>query len=113
MYYAAVDAPGRADDRVIVVHDNMAGLGGLTGTCGKRPGLGDLKVGVDLHAALVGVAGHGVPVAARLQSGHAHGKLAGFQHAGVDKLVDGALVAGFQGASGRLAASARVISLVS
>ena len=30
MYLAAVDAPGRADDRVIVVHDNMAGLGGLT-----------------------------------------------------------------------------------
>ena len=36
--YAAVDAPGRADDRVIVVHDNMAGLGAAHRTCGKRPG---------------------------------------------------------------------------
>ena len=93
-----MDAPGRADDSVIVVHHNMAGFGRLAAHVEYGLAFGNLEVGVDLHAALVGVAGHGVPVAARLQSGHAHGKLAGFQHAGVDKLVDGALVAGFQGA---------------
>ena len=96
--YAAVDAPGRADDRVIVVHDNMAGLGGLTAHVENDLALGDLKVGVDLHAALVGVAGHGVPVAAGLQSGHTHGQLAGLEHAGMDELVDRALVAGLDAA---------------
>ena len=50
----------------------------------------------------MGVAGHGVPVAARLQAGHAHGQLAGLQHAGMDELVDGALVAGLQAAQGTL-----------
>ena len=50
--------------------------------------LGKLKVEIDLHAPLVGMGGHGVPDAARLQHGHAHGELAGGQHVGVDELVD-------------------------
>ena len=68
----------------------------------NRLPLGNLKVGVDFHAALMGMAGHGVPVAARLQSGHTHRQLAGLEDAGVDKLIDGALVAGLHRAEGAL-----------
>ena len=58
-----------------------------------------IKVGIHLYPALIGMTGHGVPVAARFQRRHALGELAGFQSTGMDKLVDGdALVALFQSA---------------
>ena len=92
--HAAVDAPGGADDSVLVVHHDVPGLGGLAAHVEDHLPLGQLEIGVDLHPALVGVAGHGVPVGAGLQLGHAHAQLAGLEHVGVDELVDGALVAG-------------------
>lgn len=84
------------------MHDDVPGLLALAHHVEDHVALGDLKVSVDLHAALVGVGGHGVPDAARLQDGHAHGQLAGLQHGGVNELVDGALVAGLHGAQGPL-----------
>ena len=42
----------------------------------------------------MGVGGHGVPHAALLQHCQSHGQLAGFQHLGVDELVDDPLVGG-------------------
>ncbi|MNP57953.1 hypothetical protein D3C76_1528240 [compost metagenome] len=53
-----------------------------------------VEVEVDLHAALVGVAGHGIPQAALFQLGHAHHQLAGRQHIRHQVLVDGSAVAG-------------------
>ena len=63
----AVDAPGGADDSVLVVHHDVAGLRGLAAHVEHHLPLGQFKVGVDLHPALMRVAGHGVPVGAGLQ----------------------------------------------
>lgn len=96
--YAAVDAPGGADDSVLVVHHDVAGLRGLAAHVEHHLPLGQFKVGVDLHPALMRVAGHSVPVGAGLQLGHAHAQLAGLEHVGVDELIDGALIAGLDAA---------------
>ena len=93
-----MDAPGRADNSIIVVHHNMAGFGRLAAHVEYGLAFGNLEVGVDLHAALMGVAGHGVPVGAGLQLGNAHAQLAGLEHVGVDEMIDGALIAGLDAA---------------
>lgn len=47
-----------------------------------------LQIQVDLHAPVMGVAGHGVPERARRQLGEPHDQLAALYHAGMDELVD-------------------------
>lgn len=58
----------------------------------QREQRGNIEICVNLYAAFVRVAGHGVPNAARLQTGQPHGKLTGFQHIGVNKLVDNTFI---------------------
>ena len=52
----------------------------------------NLKIHVNLHTALMGVGGHGIPYTAFLQNGHAHGQLAGLKHIRMDELVNHALI---------------------
>ena len=111
--HTAVDAPGGADDSIFVVHHDVAGLGRLTAHVEHDLSLGQLKVGVDLHPALVGVAGHRVPVGTRLQLGHTHAQLAGLQHIRVDELIDGALIEVSTLPRGRWFASAILMRRVS
>ncbi len=87
-----MDRPGRGDDRVEVLHHDIAGLGRLAHKVHDHVVVGEFKIGIDLHAALVGVAGHRVPDAAGGQLRQSHRELAGVQHLGVDELVDDALV---------------------
>ena len=47
----------------------------------------EIKVEVNLHAALVRVAGHGVPVAAGFELCKPHAELAGLQYGRMDVLV--------------------------
>ena len=60
------------------------------------------EVEVHFHPALVGMGRHRVPYAAGFQHGHAHAQLAGFQHGGMDELVDDSLVACCRVAAGLL-----------
>ena len=53
-----------------------------------------VEVEVDFHAALVGMARHGVPQVARCQLGQSHAELAGLQHVRHEVFIDGAAVAG-------------------
>ena len=54
--------------------------------------LGDLKVQINLHAAVMGVAGHGVPYTARFQMRHTHFQLAALYLAGKDILANGPVI---------------------
>jgi hypothetical protein len=92
--HAAVDRPARADHRLLVAHHQVARLGGLAHHVEDHGVVRHVEVEIHLHAPVVGVAGHGVPQAARLELGHAHQQLAGRQHVGHHELVDGAAVAG-------------------
>ena len=102
----AVDGPAGRNDGLLVVHDHVTGLAGLTHHMEHSLVGGDVKVEVNLHAALVGMAGHGVPNIAGQQSGHAHAQLAAFAHGRMDILAQNALV------DGLLAAQMVVASLV-
>ena len=68
-----MNRPGRGDDGLLVVHQQVAGLGRLAHHVEDDVVILEIEVEIDLHAALVRVAGHGIPVAARLQHRHAHG----------------------------------------
>ena len=85
-----MDRPGGADDRLLVAHDDVAGLIALAHEVHHEGILGQVEVEIDLHAAVMGVAGHGVPHGAGLQLGHAHHQLAGLHLTGQDVLADGA-----------------------
>lgn len=91
---AGMDGPARGDHRLLVVDQQVTGLVRLTHHVEHGGIVLHVEVEVDLHAALVGVAGHGVPQAALFQLGHAHHQLAGRQHVRHQVLVDGATVAG-------------------
>ena len=93
-----MNAPRRADDSILVVHHDVAGLGRLAAHVEHHLPLGQFKVGINFHAPLVGVAGHRVPVGTGFQFGHTHAELAGLQHIRVDELIDGALIAGLDAA---------------
>ena len=97
-----MDGPGGGDDRLIVLHDDVPGLLALAHHVKDNVVLGDVEVCVNLHPALMGVGGHGVPHAAGGQLGEAHGQLAGGQHVGVDELVDDPGVGGLRRAAGAL-----------
>ena len=91
---ARMNGPGRRNHRLLVPHDDVPGLLSLSHHVEHHLVLRHLEIHVDFHSALMGVGRHRVPHAARLQHGHAHGKLAGLQHVGMDELVDDALVGG-------------------
>ena len=93
-----MDTPAGADDCLLVLHHQMLGFRGRAHKMEYHVILRNIDIGVNLHAALVGMYGHGIPYAARLQNRQAHGKLAGFQHIRVDKLIDHSLVGGLQAA---------------
>lgn len=82
----------KADNSFLVLHHNVPCLGGLSHHVEYHVVAGNLKVHINLHAALMGVGRHGVPYASLLQHGHAHGQLAGLKYIRVDKLVDNALI---------------------
>ncbi|MPM40373.1 hypothetical protein SDC9_87013 [bioreactor metagenome] len=84
------------------MHDQMAGLLRLAHHMKHHVALGNIKIGVDLHPALVGMGRHGIPDGTGLQLGQSHGQLAGFQHIGMDKLIDDPLVGGLHRAAGTL-----------
>ena len=74
---AGMDGPGRGDDRLLVLHHDMAGLLAFAHHVEDDLVFGHFEVEVDLHAALMRVRGHGVPDRTGLQHGHAHRELAG------------------------------------
>lgn len=80
----------------------MPGLLALAHHVKDHVALGDVEVCVDLHPALMGVGGHGVPHTAGGQLGEAHGQLAGGQYIRMDKLVDDPGVGGLRRAAGAL-----------
>ena len=94
----AVDAPLRADDGLLVVHPDVAGLLGLAHEVADGRVFGDFEVEIDLHAAVVRVGGHRVPGAAGREFGHAHLKLAAGDHLLDQQAVDRALIALLQAA---------------
>ena len=97
---AGVQGPGGRNHGLIVLHDNVAGLLGLTHQMQHDAVFRQVEVSVDLHSPLMGVGRDTVPDAARLQLGQAHGQLAGLQHIGVDELIDDPLVGGLHAAQG-------------
>ena len=85
---AGMDRPARTDDRLLVLHHDVACLPPLSHQVEHHAALWNAEISVDFHAALVGMGRHGVPDVARLELREPHGKLAGFEHVGVDELVD-------------------------
>src|ERR1035437_3197930 len=91
---AGVNGPARRYDDLLVRHDDVAGrVGWAHEVHDALVGL-DVEVEVDFGAAHMGVRGHGVPVAAGGEEGEAHDQLAALDAVAVNRLVDGALVAG-------------------
>ena len=89
-----MDGPGRGDHGLLVMQDHVTGFLRFAHHVEDHVLILDVEVEVDLHAALVGVARHGIPVAARGELGHAHAQLAALHDGRMEVLVDDALVAG-------------------
>ena len=97
-----MDGPGGGDHGFLVVHDDMAGLLGLTHHVEYRIIGTHIKVHINLHTSVMGMAGHGVPVRSNLKLGKTHSQLAGLDHLGMDVLVDHSLVAILKASAGNL-----------
>ena len=66
---AGVDGPGGRDNSLLVMHDDVSCLGGLTHHVEDSIVLTHIKVEVNLHTAIVGMGGHSVPVRATVKLG--------------------------------------------
>ena len=95
---AAVDAPRRADDRLFVAHDDVARLLPFPHEVHHERVLRHVEIEVDLHAAVVGMAGHRVPHRAGFQLCHAHHQLAGLHLPRQNVLANRAVIRRFQAA---------------
>ena len=91
---ARMDAPRGRNDRLLIMNDKMPRLGGGPHHVEDDVVLAHVEVEINLHATLMGMAGHGIPSAAFLKVRKAHCELAGFDGRRNQKTVDGPLVAG-------------------
>ena len=90
-------APFGGDDRLAVLHPDMACLVRLSHEVADGLVIRNLEVEIDLHAAVVRMCRHGVPCAPRLELGHAHLKLASRDDLLDEHPVDYAVVALLEG----------------
>ncbi len=54
--------------------------------------LGKIKIEVNLHPSVMGMAGHGIPYAARFQGGHSHYQLTALHLAGKNVFADNSVI---------------------
>lgn len=87
----------------LVAHDDGAQLGGFAHQMKHHLVLRDVQIQVHFHAALMSVAGHGVPHAALFQLVRPMGELAALHDFRMDVLVDDAVVGVLHVAAGDLA----------
>ena len=73
---AGMDRPAGRQDRLLVRHDQVRVSFGSPMRCTTRASSSEIEIEVGLRAAVVRVARHGVPHAARLKLRHAHDELA-------------------------------------
>src|SRR6478672_2863434 len=90
---AGVDGPRRREHDLAIGHPQRAGFLRLAHHVKDAVGGGNVEITIDLAAAVVGVARHGVPDAAGLEFRKAHDELTAPNAVFVDVLEDGALVA--------------------
>ncbi|AEW75082.1 hypothetical protein EcWSU1_03654 [Enterobacter ludwigii] len=92
--YARMNRPARRNNRLLVMHHDMARFLRLPHHVEHAGVLVHVEVEIHFHTALVGMARHGVPQVARSKLGQPHAELAGFQHIRNKVFIDGATVAG-------------------
>ena len=94
--HAAVNGPTGRDNRLLVMHNYMAGFVGLAHKMDYSLIGRNFEVHIYFHTPFVGVAGKSVPSAALRKLRHTHCKLTAFAHVADNELVDGALVYPFK-----------------
>ena len=89
-----MNGPGRGDNRLFILHDNMPGFLALAHHVENHLIFGNFKIEIDFHSALVCMCRHRVPDGTGSEHGHAHGELACLEHGGMNELIDYAFIAG-------------------
>ena len=87
-----MNAPGWADNSLLILHYDVSCLVSFAHHVEYHIVLRNLEVHVNFHTSLMSMSRHGVPYAARIKHGHAHGKLAGLKNVRMDELIDYALI---------------------
>ncbi|MNY56596.1 hypothetical protein D3C86_1926900 [compost metagenome] len=93
--YAAVNRPAWRNDRLFVVHHDVAGFCRLAHQVEHNGIVRKIEIEVSFHPARVSMGRHCIPHAARFQLGHTHNELSALHTIGVNEAVNGTFIGVF------------------